>query len=131
MATFRGCQVDLASGNRGDAEFGRDPINPLPRDIEVDVTVGSKVRADVALIELLWFITPQPIEKRGDAVNGQARLVGKGSEGSPVSPNERQQRWAIEGNINGVYHNAHGGDLEVIADPRQQAETFFLGDLFR
>ena len=34
------------------------------------------------------------------------------------------------GDMGGVNGDAHGGDLEVIADPGQQMEPFFLGDLF-
>ncbi|HUH67949.1 MAG TPA: hypothetical protein VLZ05_03175 [Mycobacterium sp.] len=32
--------------------------------------------------------------------------------------------------MDGVHRDAHGGDLEVIADPGQQVESFFFGDLF-
>jgi hypothetical protein len=33
--------------------------------------------------------------------------------------------------MDGVDTDAHGGDLEVTADPGQRSESFFLRDLFR
>src|ERR1700722_13674354 len=129
-ATSRGGLVDLIGSNRGDAEFGRDRIDPLLRNFEVYVTVGSKVRSDVALIEPLRFIRPQPVQKRSDVFDGQTRLVVKCLEGSLVGSQQGLQRWAVERDMDGVHDDAHGGDLEVIADPGQQSETFFLCDLF-
>ena len=95
------------------------------------MTIGSEVRTDVALLEPLRFITRQAVQKRGNAIDGQVWLLGKGSEGPLVGPHQRLQRWAIERNMDGVDKDAHGGDLEVIADPGQRSESFFLRDLFR
>jgi hypothetical protein len=65
-----GCRGD---GCRGDAEFGRDRVDPLLRDVEVHLAVGGEVRADVALVVPLCFIMRQPVEERGD-VPGRNRL---------------------------------------------------------
>jgi len=114
--------VDLVSGYRGDAEFGRDRVDRLSDDVEVHPAVGSEARPDVALIALLRFITRKPVEKRGDAVDGQAGLFGDRSEGPLVGPHQRLQRGAVQRDMDGVHGDAHGGDLEVIADPGQQPD---------
>ncbi len=122
--------IDLVGGHRGDAELGRDRFDRSPRDIEVHVAIGGEVRTDVALIEPLRFITRQPGEERRDVVDGQAGLCGDRLEGPLVGPHERPQRGAVQRDMGGVGRDAHGGDLEVIADPGQQVEPFLVGDLF-
>jgi hypothetical protein len=91
---------------------------------------GGEVRADVAFVVPLRLITRQPVEERGDVVDGQRGLFGDCPEGPLVGPHQRLQRGAVQRDMDGVHGDAHGGDLEVIADPGQQLEPFFLDDLF-
>jgi hypothetical protein len=47
---------------------------------------GVEVRADVAFVVLLRFITRQPVEERGDVVDGQAGLFGDRLQRPLVGP---------------------------------------------
>ena len=120
--------IDLVGGYRRDAEFGGDGVDRLLCDVEVGLAIGGEIRGDVALVVLLRFITRQSIEERGEIVAGQGRLFGDRPEGPLVGPHQRLQRGAVQRDVGGVHGDAHGGDLEVIADPREQMEPFFLGD---
>ena len=66
--------INIVGPYRRDAEFGGDGVDRLLCDIEVGLTIGGEIRGDVALVVLLRFITRQPIEKRGDVVDGQGRF---------------------------------------------------------
>jgi hypothetical protein len=79
---------------------------------------------------LLRFIMRESVEEPGDVVDGQAGLFGKGAQRALVGPHQGLQCWVVQRDMDGVYGDAHGGDLEVIADPGQHVEPFFLGDLF-
>jgi hypothetical protein len=103
---------------------------PAIRDVEVHLAVRGEVRADVAFVVVVRFITRQPVEERGDVVDGHAGLFGDRPQRPLVGPHQRLQRWVIQGDMGGVNGHADGRDLEVIADPGQQVEPFFLGDLF-
>ena len=87
---------------------------------EVHLAVGGEVRADVALVVPLRFITRQSVEKPGDVVDGQAGLFGDGPQRPLVGPHQRLQRGAVQRDMDWVHGDAHGGDLEVIANPGQQ-----------
>jgi hypothetical protein len=122
--------IDLVGGYWGDTEFGCDRVDRLPGYVEVHLAVGSEVRADVAFVVPLRFITGEPVEERGDVVDCQAGLFGEAPQRSLVGPHQRLQCGAIQRDVGGIDGNAHGGDLEVIADPGQKVKPFFLGDLF-
>jgi len=58
-------------------------------------------------------------------------LFGDCPQGPLVGSHQRLEWGAVQRDVSRVYGDAHGGDLEVIADPRQQVKPFFFGNLFR
>ena len=116
----QGGLVHFGNGCRGDAEFGGDRVDRVLGDVEVYPTVGGEVWADVALVVSLNFITGQPAEERGDVVDGQLGLFGDREKGSLVGPHQRLQRGVVQRDVDGIYRDADGGNLEVITDPGQQ-----------
>src|SRR5512135_58389 len=126
----QGGLVHLVNGCRGDAEFGGDRVDRVLGNVEVYPTVGGEVWADVALVVSLNFITGQPVEERGDVIDGQLGLFGDREKGSLVGPHQRLQRRVVERDTSGVHGDSHGGDLEVVADPGQDRKALLAGDLF-
>jgi hypothetical protein len=70
--------VHLVNGCGGYAELGRDRIDRVLGDVEVYLTVGGEVWADVALVVALNFSTGQRVEEQGDIVDSRS-LVSAGS----------------------------------------------------
>lgn len=64
----------------------------MARDVEVHFAIAVEVRADVAFLVQLRFITCQPVEERGDVVDGKAGLFRDRPEGPLVGPHQRFQR---------------------------------------
>src|SRR6476469_8062334 len=79
-ASSCGRPIEGVGGYCPDAQFGRNRVDRLLRDVEVHLAVGGEVRADVALVVLLRLITREPVEEPGDVVDGHAGLFGKGRE---------------------------------------------------
>ena len=97
---------------------------------EVHLAVGDEVRPDVAFVVSLRFVARESVEEPVDVVDGPVWLFDEEPQRPLVGPHQRLQRGAVQRDMGGVHHDAHGGDLEVIADPGQHVEPFFLGDLF-
>jgi hypothetical protein len=122
--------MELVGGYRGDAEFGRHRVDRVLRDVEVDLAIGGEVWADVALVMPLRFITRQSVEERGDVIDGQTGLFRDCPESSLVGSNQRLHRGTVQRDMGRIHSDSRRGDLEVIADPGQQSEPLFPGDLF-
>ena len=99
----QGGLVHLVNGCRGDAAFGGDRVDRVLGDVEVYPTVGGEVWADIALVVSLNFITGQPVEERGDVIDGQLGLFGDREKGSLVGPHQRLQRRVVERDTSGVH----------------------------
>ena len=78
--------------------------------------VSSGFIYSVSAKELVWIYRT--------VVSGSLWITCNARRGA----HQGQDRGVVQRVLSGIHGDAHGGDLEVIADPGQYVKAFFLGD---